>query len=122
MRTVTASLCILAGSILAAATALDLKPELDRRQLLPPIDPIQCTGRLVCCNSFERASSPSVATILQLLGNPPVSQAEYIGITCSPMSTIGFGGLCAAQPLCCMYGYELSWIIAYGWCQPVNWI
>ncbi|KAF8980739.1 fungal hydrophobin-domain-containing protein [Cyathus striatus] len=77
------------------------------------------TGSLQCCNSVQDANSPSIATLLGLLGVVIGSVTGQVGVTCSPISVIGVGGnSCTAQPVCCT-GNSFNGVIALG-CSPIN--
>ncbi|KAL0956188.1 hypothetical protein HGRIS_002347 [Hohenbuehelia grisea] len=80
----------------------------------------QCnTGPIQCCNSVQKASAPSAALLLGLLGIVLQDVTALVGITCSPLSVIGVGGnSCSAQPVCCQNN-SFHGIIALG-CVPIN--
>ncbi|KAF4577445.1 hypothetical protein EYR36_005434 [Pleurotus pulmonarius] len=63
----------------------------------------QCTtGPVQCCNSVQKADSPSVTSILGLLGIVLSSVDVLVALTCSPLTVIGVGGTsCSAQTVCC---------------------
>ncbi|KDR84489.1 hypothetical protein GALMADRAFT_237367 [Galerina marginata CBS 339.88] len=106
-------LSALAFVTLAAATVLPA-----RWNDAPPAS--QCnTGDLQCCQSVQSASTPSVASLLTLLGVVVGSVTAPVGVTCSPISVIGLGGnSCSAQPVCCSNN-SFNGIVALG-CSPVN--
>ncbi|KAF8167115.1 fungal hydrophobin-domain-containing protein [Crassisporium funariophilum] len=88
----------------------------------------QCnTGDILCCDSVQDASSPTVGMILSLIAGPDVCSNPNLfqgstgkaGLTCSPLSVIGVGGSsCSAQPVCCTNN-SFNGVIALG-CTPVN--
>ncbi|KDR84222.1 hypothetical protein GALMADRAFT_236905 [Galerina marginata CBS 339.88] len=106
-------LSALAFVTLAAATVTPV-----RRNDAPPAS--QCnTGDVQCCQSVQSASSPSVASLLTLLGVVVGSVTGQVGVTCSPISVIGVAGnSCSAQPVCCSNN-SFNGIVALG-CTPVN--
>ncbi|KAH8109099.1 hydrophobin-251 [Phellopilus nigrolimitatus] len=84
----------------------------------PP--PSQCdTGPIQCCSSVQSAGSPSIASLLGLLGIVVQDVTVPIGVNCSPISVIGVGGNdCTADPVCCENN-DFNGIIAIG-CTPIN--
>jgi len=80
----------------------------------------QCnTGSLQCCNSVQAANSPSIATLLGLLGVVVGSVTGQVGVTCSPITVIGTGATdCNEQPVCCTDN-SFKGVVALG-CTPIN--
>ncbi|KAL4253642.1 hypothetical protein AB1N83_012983 [Pleurotus pulmonarius] len=80
----------------------------------------QCTtGPVQCCNSVQKADSPSVTSILGLLGIVLSSVDVLVALTCSPLTVIGVGGTsCSAQTVCCENN-NFNGLIALG-CIPIN--
>ncbi|KLO09115.1 fungal hydrophobin [Schizopora paradoxa] len=84
----------------------------------------QCnTGSLQCCNSVQSASTPSVASLLGLLGIVVGSVTGQVGVTCSPLTIIGVSGNSClspstAQPVCCENN-SFNGVVALG-CTPIN--
>ncbi|PPQ70606.1 hypothetical protein CVT26_013205 [Gymnopilus dilepis] len=80
----------LALPILAAATAL-------------PRQSGDCdTGDQLCCNQVQQSSTETVTELAGLLGIALPSITALVGLSCSPLSILGFGGnSCSAQPVCC---------------------
>ncbi|KAK7037488.1 sc3 hydrophobin [Paramarasmius palmivorus] len=80
----------------------------------------QCnTGPIQCCNNVQKASDPSAAALLGLLGVVLQDLNVLVGITCTPISVIGIGGnSCNAQPVCCTNN-NFNGLITVG-CTPVN--
>ncbi|KAF5322781.1 hypothetical protein D9619_000600 [Psilocybe cf. subviscida] len=101
------ALASLAVSTLAAATPLEARTG-------------QCsTGTAQCCNSVQAANSPSVATLLGLLGIVVSTVTAQVGVTCSPITAVGVGGTsCSAQPVCCTDN-SFNGVVALG-CTPIN--
>ncbi|KAF9557046.1 fungal hydrophobin [Agrocybe pediades] len=99
-------------SIAATIPVLAGASELTERQA-------QCnTGFLLCCNQVEPASSPVGQTILAIFGIPAGSVSGLIGLTCSPISTLGVSSQCTAQPVCCTNN-SYNGVIALN-CVPIN--
>ncbi|PPQ70607.1 hypothetical protein CVT26_013206 [Gymnopilus dilepis] len=96
--------------VLAAATAIDLSARQTGN----------CdTGSTLCCNSAQESNSTSVSELAGLLGIVLPDIAGLIGLGCSPLSILGFGGnSCSAQPVCCTSN-TFSGLIALG-CNPIN--
>jgi hypothetical protein len=107
MQFKTIALASLAMSTLAAATPLETRTG-------------QCaTGSLQCCDSLQNADSPSIATLLGLLGVVVSDVTAQVGVTCSPITVIGAGGTsCSAQPVCCTDD-SFHGVVALG-CTPIN--
>ncbi|KJA28140.1 hypothetical protein HYPSUDRAFT_156544, partial [Hypholoma sublateritium FD-334 SS-4] len=80
----------------------------------------QCnTGALQCCQSVQAADTPSVATLLGLLGAAVQGITGQVGLTCNPISVIGVSGnSCSAQPVCCTDN-SFNGLVALG-CTPIN--
>ncbi|KAF8204755.1 hydrophobin-315 [Pholiota molesta] len=80
----------------------------------------QCnTGSLQCCNSVQSATSPSIATLLGLLGVVVQGITGQVGVTCSPITVIGASGTsCSEQPVCCTDN-SFNGVVALG-CTPIN--
>ncbi|PPQ96007.1 hypothetical protein CVT26_016169 [Gymnopilus dilepis] len=80
----------------------------------------QCTtGEVQCCNSLEPGNSTIVDSLLSLLGVVIDDVEGLVGITCTPISILGFGqGSCNEQPVCCSNN-SFNGIIAIG-CVPIN--
>ncbi|KAF8969406.1 fungal hydrophobin-domain-containing protein [Flammula alnicola] len=80
----------------------------------------QCnTGSIQCCNSVQSASTPSVATLLGLLGIAAQGVTGLVGVTCSPITGVGVSGTsCSAQPVCCTND-SFNGVVALG-CTPIN--
>jgi hypothetical protein len=80
----------------------------------------QCnTGTLQCCNSVQAADSPTVSTLLGLLGIAVGDVTALVGVTCSPITVIGVGSSsCSAQPVCCTNN-SFKGVVALG-CTPIN--
>ncbi|KAF9003648.1 fungal hydrophobin-domain-containing protein [Cyathus striatus] len=77
------------------------------------------TGDLQCCDTTGTATTPSIATLLTLLGVVVPDITALIGATCSPISAVGLGGnSCTAQPVCCTNN-SFNGVVALG-CTPVN--
>ncbi|PBK84068.1 hypothetical protein ARMGADRAFT_943952, partial [Armillaria gallica] len=63
--------------------------------------------------------SPSVTTLLGLLGVVIGDLTANVGVTCSPISVIGVGGTqCNSQAVCCDNN-NFNGLIALG-CTPLN--
>jgi len=72
-----------------------------------------------CCNSVQSASSPSVTTLLGLLGVVLSGVTGQVGVTCSPITGVGISGSsCTAQPVCCSNN-SFNGVVALG-CTPIN--
>ncbi|KAK0442701.1 hydrophobin-251 [Desarmillaria tabescens] len=79
------------------------------------------TGTAQCCESTQSPSdlSPSVVTLLGLLGVVVGDLTANVGLTCSPISVIGVGGTnCDAQTVCCDNN-NYNGVVALG-CTPIN--
>ncbi|KIP08214.1 hydrophobin [Phlebiopsis gigantea 11061_1 CR5-6] len=78
------------------------------------------TGSVQCCNTVEKASSPSAATILGGLDVVLQDLNVLVGLTCSPISIVGVGSgsACSAQTVCCEDNSHGS-LISIG-CVPVT--
>ncbi|KAI0806665.1 hydrophobin 1 [Fomes fomentarius] len=61
------------------------------------------TGPIQCCNSTEKAGSPTGAALLGLLGIVVQDANVLLGVNCSPITVIGVGqgGSCSAEAVCC---------------------
>ncbi|KAK7015103.1 hypothetical protein VNI00_019228 [Paramarasmius palmivorus] len=60
------------------------------------------TGPIQCCNTTGKASDPSIAKVLSLLGVVAQGVDVLVGVTCTPVTVIGAGGSgCSAHPVCC---------------------
>ncbi|SJL09013.1 related to Fruiting body protein SC1 [Armillaria ostoyae] len=76
------------------------------------------TGPVQCCNSVEKAGSGPVATLLGLLGAVVGADVD-IGLSCSPVSVAGGGGVsCSNQAVCCENN-SFNGLIAIG-CNAFN--
>lgn len=76
------------------------------------------TGPVQCCNTVQKASAPSSAALLGLLGIVLQDLDVLVGITCSPLSVIGIGsGGCNTQPVCCQNN-TFNGLISLG-CVPI---
>ncbi|OJT01980.1 Fruiting body protein SC3 [Trametes pubescens] len=87
------ALAISALPLLAAATPLEVRNT-----------PASCsTGAIQCCESTEKASSPSAAKVLGLLGVVVQDVDVIVGLTCSPITVVGVGSgsSCNANTVCC---------------------
>ncbi|KAF8985755.1 fungal hydrophobin-domain-containing protein [Cyathus striatus] len=77
------------------------------------------TGDLQCCDTTGTTTTPSIATLLTLLGIVVPDITALIGATCSPISAVGLGGnSCTVQPVCCTNN-SFNSVVALG-CTPIN--
>ncbi|KAF9558075.1 fungal hydrophobin [Agrocybe pediades] len=104
-------------SYIAVAVAATFSP---RQGTLGAIPLSQCPpGDVLCCNSVQQADSPSLTTLLGLLGIVIPNVSGLVGLTCDPISVIGVGGgSCSAQPVCCS-NHNFNGLLAFG-CVPIN--
>ncbi|KAF9521764.1 fungal hydrophobin-domain-containing protein [Crepidotus variabilis] len=89
------------------------------QQTPPPAS--QCnTGELYCCNNLEAANTDAISGILAALLVEVQPVTAIIGTSCSPIDvlSIGSGGNCAAQPVCCQNNHYEG-LVVIG-CSPVN--
>ncbi|KAK7027267.1 hypothetical protein VNI00_015356 [Paramarasmius palmivorus] len=86
----------------------------------PAVPASQCnTGPIQCCNSLLDAGSDPVTAILGLLGVVLQDLNVQVGLTCTPVTVGGAGGVtCSSTPLCCSNN-TFNGLIAIG-CVPVN--
>jgi len=77
------------------------------------------TGDQVCCNTFQKASSPQAQEALGALA-AEIGADVPIGLTCSPITALGLAGgsSCSQQPVCCNND-NFTGLIAIG-CTPIN--
>ncbi|KIJ51344.1 hypothetical protein M422DRAFT_157875, partial [Sphaerobolus stellatus SS14] len=63
----------------------------------------QCnTGAVQCCNSIEKADSPSATRLLGLVGATVADPNVLVGLGCTDVNVLAANGLnCAQQPACC---------------------
>jgi hypothetical protein len=80
----------------------------------------QCnTGGAQCCNSVQQANSGPATALLGLLGIVLGNTDILVGITCTPITVVGGGGVnCNEQPVCCSNN-NFNGAIALG-CTPIN--
>ncbi|ESK85383.1 hydrophobin [Moniliophthora roreri MCA 2997] len=119
-------------STLAAAGLIDLPtvslpglptvtiPGLPSLPTLPSIPASQCTtGPIQCCNTVQSATDPAIGAILGLLGVVLQDLNVEVGVTCTPITVIGAGGVtCSSTPVCCENN-TFKGLIAIG-CVPVD--
>ncbi|PPQ70599.1 hypothetical protein CVT26_013198 [Gymnopilus dilepis] len=97
--------------VLAAATAV----EIDVRQASGNCD----TGSTMCCNQVQNSTSEGVVQLASELGLDLGDLGALVGLSCSAISILGFGGnSCSAQPVCCT-GNTFGGLLAFG-CNPLN--
>ncbi|KAI6165097.1 hydrophobin [Pisolithus thermaeus] len=80
----------------------------------------QCDGGgIYCCDSVQDASSPSVASLLALLGIVG-SVTGQVGLNCDPITGLGVGSgaSCTSQAACCT-GDSFNGLVNIG-CSPIN--
>ncbi|RPD65512.1 fungal hydrophobin [Lentinus tigrinus ALCF2SS1-7] len=105
-----AAITLAALPLLAAATPLDTRGE--------PASSCS-TGPVQCCDSVQKASDPTAAGLLALLGIVVQGVDVLVGLTCSPITVIGVGGgSCSAQAVCCQDNSH-GGLISIG-CVPVT--
>jgi hypothetical protein len=76
---------------------------------------VSCTsGTLLCCQSVQSSSSPTVSLLLGLLGIVTAPNIP-VGLTCSPIAN-GDTNSCSANPVCCENA-NFNGLIALG-CTP----
>ncbi|KAL1947115.1 hypothetical protein VTO73DRAFT_14076 [Trametes versicolor] len=105
------ALAISALPLLAAATPLEARNA----------PAASCsTGAIQCCASTEKASAPSAAKLLGLLGVVVQDVDVLVGLTCSPITVIGVGSgsSCSASTVCCEDNSH-GGLISIG-CVPVS--
>jgi len=72
----------------------------------------QCdTGDLQCCEATTSGDSATANTLLGLLGVVLSDVDVLVGINCDPITVIGSGSACNAEPVCCTdnsYGNLIS--------------
>ncbi|KAF9009575.1 hypothetical protein BDQ17DRAFT_1323123 [Cyathus striatus] len=118
--------------ILAAATAVSAIPtaETNADRLargLPPMPPIKratkveaarrrapsgvpdvCSSgtNLKCCNNLKSPSDSSAKVIIALLQVKNIDPNSTVGLTCAPLTNIGYNaGVCKSKPACCEKDY-----------------
>ncbi|KIJ48487.1 hypothetical protein M422DRAFT_247837 [Sphaerobolus stellatus SS14] len=97
----------LSAAILAAATPNESISQCD-------------TGDAQCCNTVEKASDPSAASILKSIGVVVQDVDALVGLGCTPITVIGAGqgANCAQQPVCCTDN-TFTGVINIG-CTPIS--
>ncbi|KAK0434465.1 hydrophobin 2 [Armillaria borealis] len=103
---------LLALPLLATATVV-----------LPRTDGAACsaTGTAQCCTSTQSSSnlSPSLTTLLGLLGVVISDLTANVGLTCTPITVLGVGDTqCNNQAVCCNNN-NFNGAVALG-CTPIN--
>ncbi|KIJ48488.1 hypothetical protein M422DRAFT_247838 [Sphaerobolus stellatus SS14] len=80
----------------------------------------QCdTGAAQCCNTVEKASDPSAASILKSIGVVVQHVDALVDLGCTTITVIGAGGTnCAQQPVCCTDD-KFEGLINIG-CTPIS--
>ncbi|KIM34685.1 hypothetical protein M413DRAFT_33101 [Hebeloma cylindrosporum] len=78
------------------------------------------SGPIQCCDSIQTADSHEVIQLLALTGAITEAPDTLVGMTCSPMTTLGAGAgsTCSSQPVCCEDN-SFNGVIAVG-CTPIN--
>ncbi|KXN88455.1 Fruiting body protein SC1 [Leucoagaricus sp. SymC.cos] len=63
----------------------------------------QCdTGPVQCCNQVLQTNDPTVTEMVASLGIAASDVIPLVGVTCTPITVIGVGGVtCNAQTVCC---------------------
>ncbi|KAG6855989.1 hypothetical protein H0H87_008669 [Tephrocybe sp. NHM501043] len=77
------------------------------------------TEKQQCCNSVQKAGSPSAASLLSLLGVAVQGVTAQVGLTCSPLTALGAAGQSCNQQTVCCENNNFNGIVALG-CTPIN--